>query len=174
MARHLSLEELQELGDHALATGCGILKAIVIRPRPTRASHAAVRTQPGRRRARRQLGQGLLDVAARWPAASRRAGDDHERAYDRADPPRKALSRSPGQSVIDLDLSDESAAGNPPLGRLRAARDRRGAAQGCKKFAGRYGADAALRQFKDGLRLDLRGIARIVERGMVTVGDTVT
>ena len=48
--------------------------------------------------------------------------------------------------------------------------------KGCHKFAARYGVDATrFVNSRDGLRLHLRGIyARIVERGVVTVGDTVT
>ena len=47
--------------------------------------------------------------------------------------------------------------------------------KGCKKFAERYGVDATrFVNSRDGLRLHLRGIyARIVEPGVVAVGDVV-
>jgi MOSC domain-containing protein YiiM len=76
----------------------------------------------------------------------------------------------------DLDLSAENL---PPGTRLSV-----GSAlleitavphKGCRKFAARYGVDATrFVNSKDGLRLHLRGIyARIVERGVVAVGDMV-
>ena len=78
--------------------------------------------------------------------------------------------------LVDLDLS----ADNLPSG----ARLSIGSAlleitavphKGCKKFAERYGVDATrFVNSRDGLRLHLRGIyARIVERGVVAVGDAV-
>jgi MOSC domain-containing protein YiiM len=77
---------------------------------------------------------------------------------------------------VDLDLSTENL---PPGTRLSA-----GTAlleitavphKGCRKFAARYGVDATrFVNSRDGLRLHLRGIyARIVERGLITVGDIV-
>jgi MOSC domain-containing protein YiiM len=77
---------------------------------------------------------------------------------------------------IDLDLSADNL---PPGTRLSV-----GTAlleitavphKGCSKFAARYGIDATrFVNSRDGLRLHLRGIyARIVERGLVTVGDIV-
>ena len=153
MARHLSLEELQE--------GLG---GIMLSPRDRRdlegdrdpardrRAHllAAVRAQPGRRRARRQLGQGLLDVAARRPAASRRAGDHHERAHDRADRPGGgALAARRGQSGRRPGSQRrQSAARYAALGRLGAARDHRGAAQGLQQVRGTLRCRRhALRQF---------------------------
>jgi MOSC domain-containing protein YiiM len=78
--------------------------------------------------------------------------------------------------LIDLDLSDDNL---PPGTRLSV-----GSAllaitavphKGCRKFAARYGVDATkFVNSRDGLRLHLRGIfARIVEPGLVTVGDIV-
>ena len=128
-------------GDPALAQDArGCLK----RSYPTRdgCAHrpAAVRAQPGRRRARRQLGEGLLDVAARRPPASRRAGDHHERAYHRADRPGgERAGRSPGTIwFVDLDLSDDNLppgtrlAVGPTLLEITAVPHK-----GCKKFAAR-------------------------------------
>jgi MOSC domain-containing protein YiiM len=181
MARHLSLEELQEgLGAIMLSPrDPGILKAIVIRPEtdgriclpqcefsPEGGVHGDnwakgcwMSLPDGRPHPDVQVtimnARTLALVAqeeARWPLA----GDN---------------------LVVDLDLSDENL---PPGTRLAV-----GSAlleitavphKGCKKFAARYGVDATrFVNSKDGLRLHLRGIyARIVERGLVTVGDTVT
>ena len=77
---------------------------------------------------------------------------------------------------VDLDLSAENL---PPGSRLSV-----GSAlleitavphKGCRNFADRYGVDATrFVNSRDGLRLHLRGIyARIVEPGMVAVGDAV-
>jgi MOSC domain-containing protein YiiM len=77
---------------------------------------------------------------------------------------------------VDLDLSEDNL---PPGTRLTV-----GSAlleitavphKGCRKFAARYGVDATrFVNSRDGLRLHLRGIyARIVERGVVAVGDTI-
>jgi hypothetical protein len=78
--------------------------------------------------------------------------------------------------IVDLDLSE---ANLPPGSRLSI-----GSAlleitdvpyKGCKKFAERFGVDATrFVNGRDGLRLHLRGIyARIVEPGVVAVGDAV-
>jgi MOSC domain-containing protein YiiM len=78
--------------------------------------------------------------------------------------------------LVDLDLSAENL---PPGTRLSV-----GSAllqitdvphKGCKKFAERFGVDATrFVNARDGLRLHLRGIyGRIVEPGVVAVGDTV-
>jgi MOSC domain-containing protein YiiM len=79
--------------------------------------------------------------------------------------------------LIDLDLSDDNLppgtriSVGPALLEITAVPHK-----GCKKFAERFGADATrFVNSRDGLRLHLRGIfARIVEPGVVSVGDTVT
>ena len=79
--------------------------------------------------------------------------------------------------LVDLDLSE----GNLPPGTRLSV----GSAlleitdvphKGCKKFAERFGVDATrFVNAREGLRLHLRGIyARIVEPGVVAVGDAVT
>ncbi len=181
MMRQLSLEELQAgLGEIMLSPqDPGILKAIVIRPEtdarislprcelspeggvhgdnwakgcwmslPDGRPHPDVQVAIMNARAIALIAQ----EEARWPLAG-------------------------NQLLIDLDLSDDNL---PPGTRLAV-----GSAlleitavphKGCKKFAGRFGVDATrFVNSKDGLRLHLRGIyARIVERGVVTVGDAVT
>ena len=78
--------------------------------------------------------------------------------------------------VVDLDLSTENL---PPGTRLTVGSSLLEITavphKGCSKFAARYGVDATrFVNSRDGLRLHLRGIyARIVGRGLITVGDTV-
>jgi MOSC domain-containing protein YiiM len=181
MARHLSLEELQGgLGGIMLSPqDAGKLKAIVIRPEtdarislpqcelspeggvhgdnwakgcwmslPDGRPHPDVQVTIMNARTIALIAQ----EEARWPLA----GDN---------------------LVVDLDLSSENL---PPgtglsvgstLLEITAVPHK-----GCKKFAERFGADATrFVNSRDGLRLHLRGIyARVVERGVVTVGDMLT
>jgi MOSC domain-containing protein YiiM len=180
MARHLSLEELQEGMSEILLSPeeRGTLRAIVIRPdTDVRVSLQQCELSPeggvhGDNWARgcwMSLPDGrphpdvqvtlmnartitlIAQSKARWPLA----GDN---------------------LLVDLDLSEDNL---PPGTRLSIG----GALleitavphKGCRKFAARYGVDATrFVNSRDGLRLHLRGIyARTVERGMVAVGDTV-
>jgi MOSC domain-containing protein YiiM len=180
MARHLSLEELQECMSGILLSPkeLGTLSAIVIRPEtdarvslqqcelspeggvhgdnwakgcwmslPDGRPHPDVQVTLVNARTIALIAQG----EERWPLA----GDN---------------------LFVDLDLSEDNL---PPGTRLTV-----GSAlleitavphKGCRKFAARYGVDATrFVNSRDGLRLHLRGIyARIVERGVVAVGDTV-
>jgi MOSC domain-containing protein YiiM len=180
MARHLSLEELRDgLSDiQRSPTDRGALKGIVIRSEtdarislrqcelspelgvhgdnwakgcwmslPDGRPHPDVQVTIMNARAIALIAQG----EARWPLA----GDN---------------------LFVDLDLS---VANLPPGTRLSV-----GTAlleitavphKGCRKFAARYGVDATrFVNSRDGLRLHLRGIyARIVERGLISVGDMV-
>ena len=180
MARHLSLEELQEGLSDILRSpqDRGALRTIVIRPAAgTRASLQQGELSPeggvhgdnwakgcwmslpdGRPHPDVQVSlmsaRAIALIAqdqARWPLA----GDN---------------------LLVDLDLSGDNL---PPGTRLSV-----GSAlleitavphKGCRKFAERYGVDATrFVNSRDGLRLHLRGIyARIVERGVVAVGDAV-
>jgi MOSC domain-containing protein YiiM len=180
MTRHLSLEELQEGRSGILLSpeDRGILRAIVIRPEvEARLSLQQCELSPeggvhgdnwakacwmslpdGRPHPDVQVtimnARTIALIAqdeARWPLA----GDN---------------------LFVDLDLSAENL---PPGTRLSV-----GSAlleitavphKGCRKFAQRYGVDATrFVNSRDGLRLHLRGIyARIVERGVVAVGDAV-
>lgn len=78
--------------------------------------------------------------------------------------------------IVDLDLSADNL---PPGTRLAIGSTMLEITEvphkGCKKFAGRFGVDATrFVNSREGLRLHLRGIyARIVERGVVAVGDPV-
>jgi MOSC domain-containing protein YiiM len=77
---------------------------------------------------------------------------------------------------VDLDLSEDNL---PPGTRLAVGSTLLEITEvphkGCKKFAARFGVDATrFVNSRAGLRLHLRGIyARIVERGVVAVGDPV-
>jgi MOSC domain-containing protein YiiM len=180
MARQLSLEELQQgLGEIMLSPqDAGILQAIVIRPETdARAALPQCELSPelgvhgdnwakgcwmslpdGRPHPDVQVtlmnARALALIAqeeARWPLA----GDN---------------------LIVDLDLSADNL---PPGTRLAI-----GSAllkitdvphKGCSKFAARFGVDATrFVNSREGLRLHLRGIyARIIERGVVTVGDPI-
>lgn len=81
------------------------------------------------------------------------------------------------QLYLDIDLSDENL---PPGSRLRI-----GSAvieitpkphTGCAKFAARFGPEATrFVNTGEGKRLHLRGVcAKVIEGGLITVGDTVT
>jgi MOSC domain-containing protein YiiM len=180
MARHLSLEELQEGLSEILRSpqDRGVLRAIVIRPEvDARVALPQCQLSPdggvhgdnwakgcwmslpdGRPHPDVQVtimnARAIALIAqeeARWPLA----GDN---------------------LFVDLDLSTDNL---PPGTRLWV-----GSAlleitavphKGCRKFADRYGVDATrFVNSRDGVHLHLRGIyARIVERGAVTVGDAV-
>ena len=180
MARHLSLEELREGLDEIRHSpkDQGILKAIVIRPETdARVSLQQCELSPdggvhgdnwakgcwmslpdGRPHPDVQVAimnartiALIAQEEARWPLA----GDN---------------------LLVDLDLSADNL---PPGTRLSV-----GSAlleitavphKGCEKFAARFGVDATrFVNSRDGLHLHLRGIyARIVEPGVVAVGDTV-
>jgi MOSC domain-containing protein YiiM len=78
--------------------------------------------------------------------------------------------------LVDLDLSQDNL---PPGTRLAVGSTLLEITEvphkGCKKFAARFGVDATrFVNSRDGLRLHLRGTyARIVERGVVAVGDPI-
>jgi hypothetical protein len=181
MARHLSLEELQEgLGAIMLSPqNDGILKAIVIRP------------ETGRRLSLRQCelsqeGGVHGDNWAKGCWMSLPDGRPHPdvqvaimnaRAIALIAQEESRWQLAGNQLLIDLDLSDDNLppgtrmSVGPALLEITAVPHK-----GCKKFAERFGADATrFVNSRDGLRLHLRGIfARIVEPGVVSVGDTVT
>ena len=76
----------------------------------------------------------------------------------------------------DLDLSGENLAAGTRLSVGSALLEITAVPHnGCRKFAGRFGLDATrFVNSRDGKRLHLRGIyARVVERGVVTVGDAI-
>jgi MOSC domain-containing protein YiiM len=77
---------------------------------------------------------------------------------------------------VDLDLSTENLTAGTRLSVGSALLEMTAVPhKGCRKFAARYGVEATrFVNSRDGLRLHLRGIyARIVERGLITVGDVV-
>jgi MOSC domain-containing protein YiiM len=180
MTRHLSLEELQDglSGIRQSPKDQGLLKAIVIRPETdARVSLPQCELSP-------ELGvHGDNWAKGCWmslpdgrphPDVQVTIMNARTIALIAQDEARWPLA---GDNLfIDLDLSDDNL---PPGTRLAvgAARLEITAVphKGCRKFAERYGVDATrFVNSQDGLRLHLRGIyARIVERGVVTVGDPV-
>jgi hypothetical protein len=181
MARHPRLEELRE-GLGAITRSPqndGILKAIVIRP------------ETGRRLSLRQCelspeGGVHGDNWAKGCWMSLPDGRPHPdvqvaimnaRAIALIVQEESRWQLAGNQLLIDLDLSDDNlppgtrVSVGPALLEITAVPHK-----GCKKFAERFGADATrFVNSRDGLRLHLRGIfARIVEPGVVSVGDTVT
>jgi MOSC domain-containing protein YiiM len=180
MTRHLSLEELRQglEGIRQSPKDGGVLKAIVIRPatdarislpRCELSPEGGVHGDDWAKGCWMSLPDGrphpdvqvtimnartialIAREEARWPLA----GDN---------------------LIVDLDLSHDNL---PPGTRLSV-----GSAlleitdvphKGCKKFVERFGVDAArFVNGREGLRLHLRGIyARIVEPGVVVVGDAV-
>jgi hypothetical protein len=181
MARHLRLEELREGLDEIRQSpkDQGILKAIVIRPE----TDARVSLQ------RCELSAELGAHGDNWAKGcwmslpDGRPHPDVQVAIMNARTialiaQEEARWPLAGDNLLmDLDLS----ADNLPPGTLLSV----GSAlleitavphKGCKKFAERFGVDATrFVNARDSLQLHLRGIyARIVEPGIVAVGDTVT
>ncbi len=180
MTRHLSLDELRQgLGEIAQSPkDRGTLKAIVIRPE----TDARVSLQ----QCELSAGSGVHgDNWAKGCWMSLPDGRPHPDvqvaimnartiALIAQDEARWPLA---GDNLfVDLDLS----ADNLPAGTRLSV----GSAlleitevphKGCKKFAERFGVDATrFVNSRDGLRMHLRGIyARIVEPGVIAVGDTV-
>jgi MOSC domain-containing protein YiiM len=180
MARHMALAELENGLPEILRSPKeqGVLRAIVIRPETdARASLAKCELSPeggvhgdnwakgcwmslpdGRPHPDVQVtlmnARAIALIAqeeARWPLA----GDN---------------------LFVDLDLSDDNLAPGTRLAVGSALLEITEVPhKGCKKFAARFGVDATrFVNSREGLRLHLRGIyARIVERGVVAVGDPV-
>jgi hypothetical protein len=181
MARHLSLEKLQE-GLGAIMHSpqdAGILKAIVIRPETdARISLPQCELSPDGGVHGDNWAKGCwMSLPDGRPHPDVQVAIMNARAIALIAQEESRWSLAGNQLLLDLDLSDDNL---PPGTRLSI-----GAAlleitavphKGCKKFAERFGADATrFVNSRDGLRLHLRGIyARIVERGLVSVGDTVT
>jgi MOSC domain-containing protein len=180
MVRHLSLEELQQglSGIMLSPQDSGILKAIVIRPEtdarialpqcelspeggvhgdtwakgcwmslPDGRPHPDVQVAIMNARAIALIAQD----EARWPLAGNQLLIDFDLSGDNLPP---GMRVSVGPALLEITAVPH---------------------KGCKKFAERFGVDATrFVNSREGLRLNLRGIyARIVERGVLAVGDTV-
>jgi MOSC domain-containing protein YiiM len=180
MARHLSLEELQEGISGILLSPkeLGTLSAIVIRPATdARVSLRQCELSPEGGVHGDNWAKGCwmsLPDGRPHPDVQVTLMNARTIALIAQDEERWPLA---GDNLfVDLDLSEDNL---PPGTRLTV-----GSAlleitavphKGCRKFAARYGVDATrFVNSRDGLRLHLRGIyARIVERGVVAVGDTI-
>jgi MOSC domain-containing protein YiiM len=180
MGRHLSLEELRDgLSEILLSPqDRGILRAIVIRPEvEARVSLQQCELSPDGGVHGDNWAKGCwmsLPDGRPHPDVQVTLMNARTIALIAQDEARWPLA---GDNLfVDLDLSAENL---PPGTRLSV-----GSAlleitavphKGCRKFADRYGVDATrFVNSRDGLRLHLRGIyARIVERGVVRVGDAV-
>ena len=180
MTRHLSLEELQEGLAEILRSpqDRGDLRAIVIRPEvDARVSLRQCELSPEGGVHGDNWAKGCwmsLPDGRPHPDVQVTLMNARTIALIAQDEARWPLA---GDNLfVDLDLSDDNL---PPGTRLSV-----GSAlleitavphKGCRKFADRYGVDATrFVNSREGLRLHLRGIyARIVERGVVSVGDAV-
>jgi MOSC domain-containing protein YiiM len=180
MARHLSLEELQDgLSEiQQSPEDRGILRAIVIRPEvDARVSLQQCELSPEGGVHGDNWANGCwmsLPDGSPHPDVQVTIMNARTIALIAQDETRWPLA---GDNLfVDLDLSADNL---PPGTRLSV-----GAAlleitavphKGCRKFAARYGVDATrFVNSRDGLRLHLRGIyAKIIEPGVVTVGDAV-
>jgi hypothetical protein len=180
MTSHLSLKELTDGLAEILESpkDHGVLKAIVIRPETdTRASLQECELSPDGGVHGDNWAKGCwmsLPDGRPHPDVQVTIMNARAIALIAQDEARWPLAGD--QLFIDLDLSDDNL---PPGTRLAI-----GSAlleitsvphKGCKKFAERFGVDATrFVNSRDGVRLHLRGIyAKIVERGVVAVGDTV-
>jgi MOSC domain-containing protein YiiM len=180
MAKHLSLDELKESLSEILQSpkDRGILRAIVIRPETdARVSLEQCELSPEGGVHGDNWAKGCwmsLPDGRPHPDVQVTIMNARTIALIAQDETRWPLA---GDNLFaDFDLSDDNL---PPGTRLSV-----GTAlleitavphKGCKKFAERFGVDATrFVNSREGLRRHLRGIyARIVERGVVTVGDLV-
>jgi MOSC domain len=181
MAGHLTFEELQEgLGGIMLSPqDRGTLKAIVIRPEvETRVSLRQCELSPDGGVHGDNWAKGCwMSLPDGRPHPDVQVAIMNARAIALIAQEEARWPLAGNQLLIDLDLSRDNlppgtrVSVGPALLEINAVPH-----NGCKKFAERFGVDATrFVNSKEGVRLHLRGIyARIVEPGVVTVGDPVT
>jgi hypothetical protein len=180
MARHPSLEELNDGLPEILQSpkDCGVLRAIVIRPETgTRVSLLRCEISPEGGVHGDSWAKGCwmsLPDGRPHPDVQVTIMNARTIALIARDDARWPLA---GDNLfIDLDLGADNL---PPGTRLAVGPARLEITavpyKGCRKFAERFGVDATrFVNSREGLRLHLRGIyARIVEGGVVAVGDAV-
>jgi MOSC domain-containing protein YiiM len=180
MTKHLSLEELREGLSEILESpkDRGALKAIVIRPETdARRSLRECELSPEGGVHGDNWAKGCwmsLPDGRPHPDVQVTIMNARTIALIAQDETRWPLA---GDNLFaDLDLSADNLPPGPRLSVGSALLEITAVPhKGCKKFAERFGVDATrFVNSREGLRLHLRGIyARIVERGVVTVGDLV-
>jgi MOSC domain-containing protein YiiM len=180
MAKHLSLDELKESLSEILQSpkDRGILRAIVIRPETdARVSLEQCELSPEGGVHGDNWAKGCwMSLPDGRPHPDVQVTIMNARTLALIAQAQERWPLAGDNLVVDLDLSGD----NLPAGTRLSA----GSAlleitpvphNGCKKFAERFGIDATrFVNSRDGKQLHLRGIyARIVEPGVITVGDTI-
>jgi MOSC domain-containing protein YiiM len=180
MAKHLSLDELKESLSEILQSpkDRGILRAIVIRPETdARVSLEQCELSPEGGVHGDNWAKGCwMSLPDGRPHPDVQVTIMNARTLALIAQAQERWPLAGDNLVVDLDLSGD----NLPAGTRLSA----GSAlleitpvphNGCKKFAERFGIDATrFVNSRDGKQVHLRGIyARIVEPGVITVGDTI-
>jgi MOSC domain-containing protein YiiM len=180
MAKHLSLDELKEGLSEILQSpkDRGILRAIVIRPETdARVSLQQCELSPEGGVHGDNWAKGCwMSLPDGRPHPDVQVTIMNARTLALIAQAQERWPLAGDNLVVDLDLSGD----NLPAGTRLSA----GSAlleitpvphNGCKKFAERFGIDATrFVNSRDGKQVHLRGIyARIVEPGVITVGDTI-
>jgi hypothetical protein len=180
MVSHLSLDELRQGLSEILQSpkDRGTLKAIVIRPETdARASLQRCELSPDGGVHGDNWAKGCwMSLPDGRPHPDVQVAIMNSRTIARIAQDEARWPVAGDNLLVDLDLSVDNL---PPGTRLSVGSVLLEITEvphkGCKKFAERFGVDATrFVNSRDGLRLHLRGIyARIVEPGVVAVGDTI-
>ena len=180
MVRHLSLDELQDGLPGILQSpkDRGVLRAIVIRPETdARVSLPQCQLSPEGGVHGDNWAQGCwMSLPDGRPHPDVQVTIMNARTIALIAQAEERWPLAGDNLFADLDLSGENLAAGTRLSVGSALLEITAVPHnGCKKFAGRFGLDATrFVNSRDGKRLHLRGIyARVVERGVVTVGDAI-
>ncbi|HYZ26169.1 MAG TPA: MOSC domain-containing protein [Geminicoccaceae bacterium] len=180
MVRHLSLDELQDGLPGILQSpkDRGVLRAIVIRPETdARVSLPQCQLSPEGGVHGDNWAQGCwMSLPDGRPHPDVQVTIMNARTIALIAQAEERWPLAGDNLFADLDLSGENLAAGTRLSVGSALLEITAVPHnGCRKFAGRFGLDATrFVNSRDGKRLHLRGIyARVVERGVVTVGDAI-